>query len=482
MKNEPTILRSGIAVARPAPGGIPPGRLHGGAPRRLMDQFSRLEFGAIGRFFVNQRPSFWLICMYLLFEYVRPQSIYTSIDILPWAQWSILGCAGALVLEGRAMRKLHVGDKWLLFFTVVVLASSVFAVRPFVSYNSLSVFLTWVLIYWLITNSVDSEERFFIFMGLFLLFSLKMSQHATRSWAGGGFAFRDWGAVGAPGWFHNSGEMAIQMAIFLPLSLYFVQALRPQLKQLGRLKLLLLLILPTTAGIALLASSSRGGQLGGIAVVLWMIIKSRRRARGLVLAAVVALGTMALLPSEQRARFTEMGSDETSQQRLTLWTYGIEITNDHPVLGVGYDNWLSYYVDHYPLLGRYPLLPHNIFIEASSEMGYIGLLAFVALILTTLRLNGRTRRLAGRTPDGRFLYYMAHGLDAGMIGYLVSGFFVTVLFYPYFWINLAMTSALYGIAVKRRRQGAPARPPLPRPGHPAERGKRRSGLVPARSG
>ena len=42
----------------------------------------------------------------------------------------------------------------------------------------------------------------------------------------------------------------------------------------------------------------------------------------------------------------------------------------------------------------------------------------------------------------KFILYMAHGLDGALVGYLVSGFFVTVLYYPYFWINLAMTVAL----------------------------------------
>jgi len=46
----------------------------------------------------------------------------------------------------------------------------------------------------------------------------------------------------------------------------------------------------------------------------------------------------------------------------------------------------------------------------------------------------------------KFILYMAHGLDGALVGYLVSGFFVTVLYYPYFWINLSMTVALHGAA------------------------------------
>jgi hypothetical protein len=68
--------------------------------------------------------------------------------------------------------------------------------------------------------------------------------------------------------------------------------------------------------------------------------------------------------------------------------------------------------------------------------------------------NFRTRKLSLREEGEkkevkmRFVYYMAHGLDGALIGYLASGFFVTVLYYPYFWINLAMTVSLNAIARK----------------------------------
>jgi hypothetical protein len=45
--------------------------------------------------------------------------------------------------------------------------------------------------------------------------------------------------------------------------------------------------------------------------------------------------------------------------------------------------------------------------------------------------------------DLKFLYFLAYGLDGALVGFMVSGFFVTVLYYPYFWINLAMTVSLH---------------------------------------
>jgi hypothetical protein len=103
-------------------------------------------------------------------------------------------------------------------------------------------------------------------------------------------------------------------------------------------------------------------------------------------------------------------------------------------------------------------LPHNIFIEAGSELGYSGLVAFILLIIATFVINYRTRQLTRRHPGGNlFMFDMAHGLDGALIGYLASGFFVTVLYYPFFWINFAMTVALHrGTLNKLRDAGGSA--------------------------
>ena len=409
----------------------------------IMLGFHRLQFGAIARAFLAQPVSFWLVCTYLLFEYVRPQSIYPSLDILPWTQWTIFACAAAVAIEGKLFKRFDAADGWFAIFTAILIASCFTAYKPNVAFGELWVFLLWVLIYVLITRSVDTEVKYFLFFFAFLLFSLKMSQHATLSWFGAGMRFRTWGATGAPGWFHNSGELGIQMAVFFPLAAYFALALKPYLEGMARKwKYWFVLAVPFSAVTALLASSSRGGQIGLAAVGAFMLFRSKERVRGFLIAGIVGALAFLALPAEQKTRFTEMGDDETSQQRLTHWENGWEIIQAHPVLGVGYNNWYDYYVENGYDTGQGSQLSHNIFIQATSELGYLGLAGFLGMIFMTFRMNAATRRRAARLPNGRTVALMAMGLDAALVGYLVSGSFVTVFFYPYFWINYAMTAAL----------------------------------------
>ena len=50
----------------------------------------------------------------------------------------------------------------------------------------------------------------------------------------------------------------------------------------------------------------------------------------------------------------------------------------------------------------------------------------------------------------RFIANIARALNVPLLGYLGAGFFVTVVYYQYFWVNLAMTVSLNNIVKKRK--------------------------------
>lgn len=408
----------------------------------------RLQVKEIWNFVLRQPASFWAIAGYLFIEYVRPQAIYSAIYAWPLAEVMLMISVIALVVEGKITRQFNVADGGLMLFGAVVFLSASLAWDPGQAFGNLKVVLSWFIVYYLVTNLVDTEGRFLVFMLSFLLYSLKMSQHATRSWAGVGFGFRKWGVTGAPGWFQNSGEFAVQMAIFIPLAVFFILGLRKYWKP---WKTWLMWVLPATGILGVIASSSRGGQLGVAAVVLVMAAKSRKKVKAVSAVIVVALAAYAFMPEAQIERWETAGEDGTSQARITYWENGLEIMNDRPVFGVGHDNWLPYYRRYYdPEAGQ---VPHSIYIEAGTELGYLGLFAFLLLAGLTFLLNYRTRRMALRCRgDPSFLHYISHGLDVALVGFMVSGAFVTVLWYPFFWINLAMTSALYNVTRKKYRE------------------------------
>lgn len=403
----------------------------------------------------TQNVLFWLVNIYLFFEYVRPQTMYPSLAILPFGQIILLISLGLLFFRSDTSFVKNPSNKILLLFFLVVFLSSILALSPEVAFSKISEVIAWIIIYFLIINIVNTEKRFLVFMLAFLLYSFKMAQFAFRGWAHIGFGFSSGGTGGGPGWFHNSGEFGIQMCVFLPLAFYFYLALKehwPMWKK-G-----FFLLFPVFAVTGAVSSSSRGALLGVGAVMLWVLFKSRHKLKGLIVLGVVSVLVIAFIPPEQRARFDSVGDDGTSTNRIERWAKGLKMAERYPVFGVGYANWG---VADRAMFGGDGDLSHNVFIESLSELGYSGLAVFGLMILFVFINNHQTRKMASETEGGgKFLVCMAHGLDAAMVGFLVSGFFVTVLYYPYFWINLAMTVALNGIVKNRIKIPVPVKPRL----------------------
>jgi len=124
-----------------------------------IQDFYALDFGAMWHYFKSETLAFWMICVYLFLEYVRPQSIYPVLDFLPWTQIAVLGALVGCFLD-KTVRWVSCSiNATLILFFLVILASSIFAYRPDVSYSQLNKFYTWFVIYFLIINIVNTEKR-----------------------------------------------------------------------------------------------------------------------------------------------------------------------------------------------------------------------------------------------------------------------------------------------------------------------------------
>ncbi len=406
-----------------------------------MQELYSLKIKNLYRAFISEGIAFWCACLYLFFEYVRPQSAYPAIDIIPWGKTTILLTAITWLIADKKNKiptytTFH--SLFLIFFTLII-ASSIFAYRPEISFSKLSDFYFWLIIFIILTGVIRTEQRFFIFLLLFLAANFKMSLHGFTSWASIGFQFRDWGVTGAPGWFHNSGEFGVELCLVFPIVAFFTMAIKKHLSL--SYKLFFYFFILTVVGSAI-ATSSRGAMLGVAATILYMILISKYKFKILFYVAIIGAIALSYVPDETKLRFEYAGEDTTSTLRLERWEAGIKMMNEHPLLGVGFRNWSWYYLDRYP--ENVQGISHNIFIEVGSELGYTGLVLCIIMFAYSFIYNHRTRRIAKNNNDNYYLW-MAHGFDAALIGFITSGFFVTVYYYPYFWINAVFVAALHNI-------------------------------------
>lgn len=394
---------------------------------------------AIWRYVRSQPLCYWLVCGYLFFEYVRPQSIYSWLDIFPWPSFFAVSALLTAFFDREPKPKGNILNRLIVLFLVVALLSSAFAVWPTISFHNLGAYYDWVVIYFAIILIVHTRKRFFVFFLLYLLCNFKMSQHGFLSWAMRGFSFASWGVTGSPGWFQNSGEFGIELCIYVPLAIAFIMALRSRWNRIAKI---FFYLMPITGIGSVMASSSRGAFIGLAGTGLWSIKSSRYFIRAIVLLVVLGGIVWWATPQDFKARFHTAGQDRDSEIRLDRWHKAWETMKEYPMFGVGFKNWDLYYRSrlNYGLKGTAKV--HNMFLECGSENGFVGLITFLAIYASMFGLNRRTRKYA-KEHDMRLEYYLSHGFDAALIGLAISGSFVTVFYYPFVWINAALITCLY---------------------------------------
>jgi len=395
----------------------------------------------------SESAAFWWLCIYVLFEYVRPLYLFPVLEVIPWAQIILLLAVVTTYLDKSVEWVRSPVNSLFIAFFIIVFLSSLFAFSPAASWVRITTVINWILIYFLIINVVNSEKRYFVFIMLFLLASFKLSQFGFRAFAGRGFSYAGWGVSGPPGWFQNSGEFGIQMVIFTSLSAAFVLALK---EYWGRYKRLFFYLMPITGFFSVIATSSRGDLLGIVGVCIWFIIKSRKGLKALIGLLFIGWALYMVMPPEFKGEFQSAGEDSTSIERLELWQYGMDIMLKHPVLGIGYDNWRAYCWFENPNgmgIKHRCHEAHNTFVEAVSELGVPAFLILILMIFFMFIQNSRSRAYA-KQNNNKFILYISHGLDGGVVGYVISAIFISTLFYPFIWFQLAMTVALHEVSKK----------------------------------
>jgi O-antigen ligase len=379
--------------------------------------------------------------------------------ILPFLRISLIFAIAGYVVD-KQTKLVNSPLNWLLLMLLFHCVVSAFnAYNSGYAFDKIDIITIWVVIYFLVTGIVNSERRLFLFLLVYFLANFKMSQFGFFSWVSRGFGFASWGITGA-GWFRNSGELGLQMSMFFAYTICFVYFLRSYWT--GWVKWLMY-FLPLSAVSCVIASSSRGALIAVVAVLLYLSMFSKKRFRAwLGTAAVLFVGYL-VMPAEFLARFQNAGKDPTSLSRMTYWEHAREMLNAHPFTGIGYYNWQPYYHDHYfdPTLYWRVEEAHNTFLQMGAELGYVGLILFVLMVLYSFVVNRRSARLC-KEQGFQFLHCFAVGMNAAGVGMVVASLFLTAFFMPNYWMHFAFTVCLDNIVKKKMQAlGHEARPASP---------------------
>ncbi len=188
-------------------------------------------------------------------------------------------------------------------------------------------------------------------------------------------------------------------------------------------------LIPVVAllGAGLASTVSRGGFLAAVAggaTIIWLI-RSRGAWRWLMVATVAAVAGFAMLAE---GRLTATGSDGSSSSRELIWSASLRMIRDHPVFGVGLDQFLYQYrpryVDPAGWAERYTSHPHNVVLDFWLRLGLAGLITLGAFVGALGWALVRIRNAPARTGG------VAVGAAAALTGGVVHGLVDNSFFLP----------------------------------------------------
>jgi hypothetical protein len=397
------------------------------------------------RWLVTHGHTVTYLCLFLFSIMVlfRPYEIVPGLGFLSatafyFALASILVfLPSQLAIEGN-LTILTTEVKAILAMTAIALLTIPIAKDPGLAWFSLNdSFIKAVVIFIVLVNVVRTRSRLMGLMWLSFGIGIYLGYQALDMYQRGHFAVEDYRiAVDVGGMFGNPNEMALHFVMMTPIVICLGIAAKGFLMRLVYFGMGALFIS------ANMVTFSRGGFLGLLATLMVLAWKLGRKYRVNVTIASVVVGglIMAAAPGNYGLRMLSIfipGLDPvgSSDQRWNLLERSLLVSARNP-WGIGIAN--------FPIVGYQNLQSHNAFTQVSAELGILGLIAYLVFMISPFRKLGAIERTLFDSKDHDWFFYLAIGLQASIIGYMVSSFFASVAYNWFVYYLIA-----YAVAFRR---------------------------------
>lgn len=386
--------------------------------------------------------AFWLLVTFFAFEYLRPQTIFEPLAPLriPLLLTVLMPLVWLAVADKRVLK-----DSLILLhlaFIGLIASSVLWAVNQYWVFETFKEMVAYFIAGTLPAAALlINRKRLVVFFNCWIVIHVLVALWAlTHEGRGTGSFMAD----------ENDMSLALNMAI--PYAYYLLQ--KPGQPFWRRF---LYMAAVAVLAAAVVASDSRGGFLGLVAVAFGIILFSRHRMRNLIVIGVFGLIGLAAVSTEYIEEMHTIADveDSTRNDRLYSWRRGLEMFADHPLLGVGASNYpwrvveyeyrsSEYRPDQVRLHGG--RVAHSLYFTLIPEYGLLGIIIFSSMtwilfrrLFELVKTDTRQHDLFLDVPE---LPLLARAMIVSMFGLFISGAFISVLYYPHFWALIGFSIGL----------------------------------------
>ena len=332
-----------------------------------------------------------------------------------------------LGLENKITSRPREVNLVLLLFLACLLSIPL-ATDPTIAWNGVNTYIKVVIMFIVMVNVVRTEKRMKALLFMVLVGSCVLSISAINDFRLGRLGLngqRIEGVIG--GLFDNPNDLALHLVTMLPLAVALLLGTRTVLMKVFYAACVILAM----GGVV--ATFSRGGFLGMMCaggVLAWRLARHNKLLIPIVLSFLVVV-MVALAPSGYGSRLRTT-SDGSAQIRSDDLKHSLLIAARHPVFGVGFDNYFLYSNTEHA--------SHNAYTQVASELGLTAAAIYILFLVVPIRQLRRISYEEDLKQHRSRIYYLSVGLEASLVGYMVSSFFASVAFlwYAYYLVAYAI--------------------------------------------
>ncbi|MBO1079091.1 putative O-glycosylation ligase, exosortase A system-associated [Roseomonas haemaphysalidis] len=270
---------------------------------------------------------------------------------------------------------------------------------------------------------------------------------------GGGFtilnggSYRVWGPEQTM--INDNNHLAAALLVSLPLMHYLRLQSSHKLVRQGLLVAMVLTLL------AVVGSYSRGALLGLLAVSFMMWLRSKQKVVSAVVMVAGLAGAIAFMPGDWGGRMESIGSyqqDESASERLVLWQISAKLAAARPLVGSGFTGPYNRAVVDTVAPGGPARAVHSIWFELLGEQGFPTFFVWVGLTVAGMFSAIRLARITRDREDLRWAHDLGRMGQVSIVAYLVSGTFLSLSYWDYYWTLLVVIGSALVIAKRELAQ------------------------------
>lgn len=255
----------------------------------------------------------------------------------------------------------------------------------------------------------------------------------------------------------DNNLLALGLVMLLPLILYLAKYSAHYLAKWVSLGVFGLCVM------TVLGTNSRGGFVALVLLGLWYWVTSPRKIISAVFVAIVAFGVVQFAPERWFGRIAtiqDAAEDQSFLGRVAAWKVSVNIANDNPFFGKGFDavqvasiwsqyrdtpNFVNIIVPEYISFKA----AHSNYFQVMSDLGYVGLLIFLALLSSAFITRWQIKSLVKRVPGNQaWATDLSTAMTLSLVAFMVGGAGVSLAYFELTYLQIIILSVIRHLLIK----------------------------------